>query len=100
MARVLFTGGLGFIGSNLVPESEKCGHEAWVCGLGHSEGPGYVSCDVSKYRQLERIFDQHKFDCVYRTKDVSDHFLKHSDEADSRVIMMRQRHSQPQSPAP
>ncbi len=65
MARILVTGGLGFIGSNLVPELEKRGHEVWVCDLGHSEGPKYVRCDVSKYRQLERVFDQHKFDYVY-----------------------------------
>ena len=65
MAKILVTGGLGFIGSNLVPELRKRGHEVWVCDLGHSEGPNYIRCDVTKYRQLERIFAEHDFDYVY-----------------------------------
>ena len=65
MARILITGGLGFIGSNLVPELRKRGNEVWVCDLGHSEEPNYVRCDVTRYRQLERVFDEHKFDYVY-----------------------------------
>jgi dTDP-glucose 4,6-dehydratase len=65
MAKILVTGGLGFIGSNLVPELRKRGHEVWVCDLGHSGGPNYVRCDVAKYRQLEKIFDEHRFDHVY-----------------------------------
>ena len=54
MAKILVTGGLGFIGSNLVPELRNRGHEVWVCDLGHSEGPNYVRCDVTKYRQLRK----------------------------------------------
>ena len=65
MAKVLVTGGLGFIGSNLVPELIKRRHEVWVCDLGHSEDPNYIRCDTSKYRHLERIFEQHNFDYVY-----------------------------------
>lgn len=65
MAKLLVTGGTGFIGSNLVPELKGRGHEVWVCDLGQSEGPDYIRCDVSKHRQLERIFDQHDFDYVY-----------------------------------
>ena len=65
MARVLVTGGSGFIGSNLVPELSGRGHEVWVCDLGQSEQSNYIRCDVSQYRQLERVFDAHKFDYVY-----------------------------------
>lgn len=36
-----------------------------VCDLYHAEGPNFTRCDVSKYRQLERIFEQHHFDYVY-----------------------------------
>ncbi len=63
--KVLVTGGTGFIGSNLVPELESRGHEVWVCDLGQSEGPNYIRGDVSQYRQLERIFQEHGFDYVY-----------------------------------
>jgi len=63
--KILVTGGLGFIGSNLVPELESRGHEVWICDLGQSERLNYIRCDVSKYRQLERIFEGHNFDYVY-----------------------------------
>ncbi len=65
MARILVTGGLGFIGSNLVPELEKRGHEVWVCDTRHTESPKFVRCDVSKYRQLERLFETAEFEFVY-----------------------------------
>ena len=63
--KILVTGGLGFIGLNLVPELRERGHEVWVCDLGHSEGPYYIRCDVTQYRQLERVFEEHHFDYVY-----------------------------------
>ena len=63
--KILVTGGLGFIGSNLAPELKSRGHEVWICDLGQSERLNYIRCDVSKYRQLERIFDKHNFDYVY-----------------------------------
>jgi len=59
------TGGLGFIGSNLVPELREKGHEVWVCDLINSGEPNYIRCDVSKYRQVERTFEAHDFDYVY-----------------------------------
>jgi len=65
MTTILVTGGLGFIGSNLVPELRRRGHEVWVCDLGNSEGPDYIRCDVAKFRQLVPVFDEHDFDYVY-----------------------------------
>jgi dTDP-glucose 4,6-dehydratase len=63
--KVLVTGGSGFIGSNLVRQLEKHGHEVWVCDLMHSYKPNYLRCDVSKFRQVERLFEEHSFDFVY-----------------------------------
>jgi len=63
--KVLVTGGRGFIGSNLVRELERRGYEVWVCDLMHCEAENYVRCDVSKFRQVERLFDEHSFDFVY-----------------------------------
>jgi len=63
--RILVTGGLGFIGSNLVPELRNRNHQVWVCDLRHSGEPNYIRCDVSKYRQVEGMFEEHDFDYVY-----------------------------------
>jgi dTDP-glucose 4,6-dehydratase len=63
--KVLVTGGRGFIGSHLVRELRRRGHEVWVCDLMHSGDEYYVRCDVSKYRQVERLFEEHEFDYVY-----------------------------------
>jgi len=63
--KVLVTGGRGFIGSNLVDELEKRGHEVWACDLMHTEREDYIRCDVSRFRQVERMFEEHDFDYVY-----------------------------------
>jgi len=65
LAKVLVTGGRGFIGSHLVKELISRGHEVWVCDLMHCDAENYVRCDVSKYRQVERLFEEHDFDYVY-----------------------------------
>jgi dTDP-glucose 4,6-dehydratase len=63
--KILVTGGDGFIGSNLVPELRSRGHEVLVCDIHQSGNENYVRCDVSKFRQLEKIFQKNKFDLVY-----------------------------------
>lgn len=65
MAKVLVTGGLGAVGSKLVEELERRGHEVWIADLPWSERDRYYRCDISEYRQIARVFDDHDFDFVY-----------------------------------
>lgn len=65
MAKILVTGGLGFIGTNLVKKLRDKGHDVWLCDLTHSYDPKSIRCDVSKYRQIEKLFGQHNFEYVY-----------------------------------
>ena len=63
--RILVTGGDGFIGTNLVAELEKRGHEVLALDLYNTERDNYVRADVSKFHQLARVFETQKFDYVY-----------------------------------
>ncbi len=65
--KILVTGGRGFIGSNLVPELRKRGHQVWICDLMHSSEDKYIRCDITKYRQVEKIFEGPDFDYLYHT---------------------------------
>lgn len=63
--RILVTGGAGFIGTNLVNELRKRGHEVIAADLYNSERENYLRTDVKSYNQLERVFEKWKFDYVY-----------------------------------
>src|SRR5438552_16420741 len=63
--RILVTGGLGVVGTAIVQELESRGQDVWIADLPHHFSEKYYRCDVSSYRQLERIFDLQKFDIVY-----------------------------------
>lgn len=63
--KILVTGGLGAVGVPLVEKLIERGYQVWVTDLAHSEGPNYIRCDVSEYRELERVFENADFDFVY-----------------------------------
>lgn len=63
--RILVTGGLGAVGTPLVQELRRRGHEVWVADRLHAPGPNYIRCDVGIYRQVAHIFEEHTFDLVY-----------------------------------
>jgi dTDP-glucose 4,6-dehydratase len=76
--RILVTGGLVTVGAGLTKELRERGYHVVVCDLYHQpdevgitvgtdvENPLYIRCDVSEFRQLERIFDRMgPFDYVF-----------------------------------
>lgn len=63
--KILVTGGAGFIGTNLVNELTKRGHEVIALDLYHTERDNYIRADVRNFRQLEKVFENWKFDYVY-----------------------------------
>lgn len=65
MARILVTGGRGFIGTNLTTELRRRGHDVVTCDIVYGEADDHVRADVSSYWQLERIFESRSFDYVY-----------------------------------
>ncbi len=78
MAKILVTGSRGVIGSKLVEILKGRGHTVFGLDLAHAEGEigwqqemsagkfTYARCDVSDFRQLERVFEKAgPFDFVY-----------------------------------
>jgi len=63
--KILVTGGAGFIGTNLVNELTKRGHDVIALDLYHTERENYIRADVRNFRQLERVFEKWDFDYVY-----------------------------------
>ncbi|MFB3787133.1 MAG: NAD-dependent epimerase/dehydratase family protein [bacterium] len=75
---ILVTGSLGTVGRGLTRELRKQGHRVVGCDLYHGVDevgfslrsdlpePAYARCDVSEFRQIERVFNQlGPFDYVY-----------------------------------
>jgi dTDP-glucose 4,6-dehydratase len=73
---ILVTGGLGAVGSFLVKELRSRGNRVFVADIRHHHDLEYARCDVSEFRQVERLWtgggwekgacaEGHRFDCVY-----------------------------------
>jgi len=64
MAKVLVTGSRGTLGTPLVAELWRRGHEVWGCDLQHFSDPHYIRADIRSFREMERVFEQ-DFEYVY-----------------------------------
>jgi dTDP-glucose 4,6-dehydratase len=49
----------------LVDDLRSREHEVWVSDVSHDFDSQYIRCNIGHYRQLEKIFEDHKFDYVY-----------------------------------
>jgi dTDP-glucose 4,6-dehydratase len=65
MSRILVTGSKGTLGTPLVKELQKRGHEVWQCDLQHQRDENYIRVDISNYRQLQRVIEANRYDYVY-----------------------------------
>jgi dTDP-glucose 4,6-dehydratase len=65
MAKILLTGGRGFIGTNLTNELRSRGNDVWTCDILQGEDPQHLKADTGVYQQMDSIFRSHKFDYVY-----------------------------------
>jgi dTDP-glucose 4,6-dehydratase len=65
MAKILLTGGRGFIGTNLTNELRRRGHEVTTSDILQGEDPEHVRADVSVYQQMDALLREKSFDFVY-----------------------------------
>ena len=63
--KILVTGGLGAIGSQLCQELQRLENRVWVCDLPHASVLNYIRCDIANYQQVERVINTVKPDFVY-----------------------------------
>ena len=64
--KILVTGGAGFIGTNLCNELRSRNHNVIVCDNYNTELDDYIRCDIGKYRQVAKVFEEYgPFDYVY-----------------------------------
>jgi dTDP-glucose 4,6-dehydratase len=63
--RILISGAQGVLGSVLVEDLRKRGHDVYGAGLRHSHDPKFVRADIRERRQVQAAFDFAKPDLVY-----------------------------------
>ena len=61
--KILVTGSQGTIGKPLVKELRSRGHIVYGCDLKHEADKNYIRCDISEYRQIEKVLNN-SFDIV------------------------------------
>ena len=62
---ILVTGSCGIVGSKLASELKRRGNFVFGTDLLHTGGENYSRCDISEFRQIERILEKFPFDFVY-----------------------------------
>lgn len=65
MAKILVTGGRGFIGTNLTEELRSRGHDVWTCDILQGEDRQHQKVDVGVYQQLDVLLRRTTFEFVY-----------------------------------
>ena len=63
--KILVTGALGVIGSNLYLALKQKGHEVWGLDIIPSNDENIYECSVASFMELKKIFEKHQFDYVY-----------------------------------
>jgi dTDP-glucose 4,6-dehydratase len=53
LANILVTGGVGFIGTNLMRELRGRGHDVWVADVRDSNDPKSIRTGVFVFRQVD-----------------------------------------------
>ncbi len=64
---ILITGIKGVIGTQLAKELRARGHYVEGIDLFHCADRDYTRCDVSEYRQLDKIFSEQSYEYVFHT---------------------------------
>lgn len=58
MARILVTGGRGFIGTNLTEELRSRGHDVFTSDIKDGEDPRHLRADLASFQQMEWVLNQ------------------------------------------
>ncbi|MBM6761415.1 NAD-dependent epimerase/dehydratase family protein [Megamonas hypermegale] len=73
MKKAIVTGANGFVGRYLVRELLDNNCKVWIvvrnkskiCNLFNNNSVKIIECDLSNYKNLDKLFTEHNFDCFY-----------------------------------